>query len=80
MTMSHRLSVSLIAAALVASSLLPASAAELPIPPKHKVATAASSANKPARHRLIKIASAAGLPSSRCRMGCSIPLILGVAY
>jgi hypothetical protein len=83
MTMRHRLSASLIAAALVAGSLTPAAAAELPPPAKHKVVKASAPAarvKKPARHRLIRIASAQALPGSRGRLGRAFPLVLGVAY
>jgi hypothetical protein len=83
MTMRHRLSLSLIAAALVAGSLAPAAAAELTLPAKHKVVKASAPAapvKKAARHRLIRIASAAPLPRSGYGQARSIPLILGVAY
>jgi hypothetical protein len=89
MTNSQRLGVCLIASALVAGCIVPASATELPIlpnckavratPPIRKIVTVAA-VKKPARPHLIRIASAEPLPTSVCGLSCHIPIVLGVGY
>jgi hypothetical protein len=80
MTNSRRLSVGLIASTLAWGFLLPATAAELPLPSRQKVADVANPTKKPARPHLVKIASVAWLPGSEQGSHQSFPLILGVAY
>jgi hypothetical protein len=80
MTNSRRLRVGLVASTLACGFVLPATAAELPLPSRQKVADVVKPTRKPARPHLVKIASAAWLPGSGKGSHPSFPLILGVAY
>jgi hypothetical protein len=69
MTNAHRLGLSLIAAVSIAGWTMPVSAAELAVPPPHKVVAVA---HKKPTHALIRMADA-GLASS-------FPIVLGVGF
>jgi len=78
MTIHRRFAGCLVGLLLGAVLMLPASAAELPLPPIHQAVTVAP-AKAPVRHRLIKIASTESLPGPGCGLRCFI-IVVGVAY
>ena len=84
MTGSRRLSATLIASGLAACLVLPLSAAELSVPAARKAASVSALAPRPARPHLaphlIRVASAACLPSSGAGSPWAFRLILGTAY
>jgi hypothetical protein len=70
----------LLAFTLVVGSMLPASAVQVRIPVIHKVVTVDAAVTKPAHYRLINIANAQQFASAGSGDGCSVPLVLGIAY
>ena len=80
MKISSYLSILLLACTFVVGWAFPASTAELGSPLFHKVVTVAVPVAKPAHQRVIKIANAQQIPGAGSGNGCSLPIIVGVAY
>jgi hypothetical protein len=78
MTVSHRLTISLVGSLLLAGWGQPGWATELAVRPI-KVATAAP-VKKPIRTHFVRIAASEGRLSLGCWFGGGFPLVIGVAY